>query len=267
MGEFYNSSKFIEDMIKLIVECNKCVISIYNNDMEIEYKDDKSPLTNADKECNKIICSHLAKISTNINKNILIISEEHKNKRYEERKKYDYVWLVDPIDGTKEFIKKNGQFTINIGLIFKGEPVFGIVSIPVSGEIYYGIKDIGSFKIEQDVHKKLIINEKNLNNPGIRIVASSSHINKDTEDFIKKYKMPSLVNIGSSIKLLYIAENKADIYPRIAPTSEWDTCAAHAVVKYAGGRVVIYEKNIDLKFLKEVNYNKEKLLNPFFICY
>ena len=137
--------------------------------------------------------------------------------------------------------------------------MFGIVSIPVTGEIYYGIKDVGSFKIIDDKFTKLQINEKDLSKEGLKIVASASHLNEETKKYINKFKNPVIVNTGSSIKLLWVAENKADIYPRIAPTSEWDTCAAHAVVKYAGGKVLQYDTN------NEVIYNKENLLNPYFI--
>ena len=139
-----------------------------------------------------------------------------------------------------------------------GVPVFGIVSIPVTGEIYYGVEGIGSFKIEKGLTKRLNVNPEKPNDK-IKIIASASHMNPETEEYIKQFSNPELVTVGSSIKLLWIAENKAHIYPRIAPTSEWDTCAAHAVVKYAGGHVKHYQTK------QELSYNKENLLNPFFI--
>ena len=254
---FYQKKKFLDNFIKLIKECNENILNIYKTDFEVYNKDDESPLTMADKMCNDHICKYLN--SLNI-KNSKIISEENKNDEYINRKDIEWIWLVDPVDGTKEFVKKNGQFTVNIGLCQNGIPVFGIVSIPVTGEIYYGIKGLGSFKLYNNTLKRLEILDKKLSKKGVRVVASSSHMNDKTKKFIEKYNEPIIISTGSSIKLLWIAENKADIYPRIAPTSEWDTCAAHAVVKYAGGKVMNYNTEIELV------YNKENLLNPFFIC-
>ena len=253
---FYKKESFIQGFIKLIKECNDIVLNIYNTDFNVISKEDESPLTLADKECNDHICKYLKNIKIN---NSGIISEEIKNDTYDKRKDLEWTWLIDPLDGTKEFVKKNGQFTVNIGLCQNGIPVFGIVSIPVTGEIYYGIKDVGSFKVVDDKFTKLEVKEKDLSKEGIKIVASASHLNEETKKYINKFKNPVIVNTGSSIKLLWVAENKADIYPRIAPTSEWDTCAAHAVVKYAGGKVLQYDSNND------VIYNKENLLNPYFI--
>lgn len=265
MIKFYQKKEFLNGFIKLIKNCHEKILNIYNNDFNIKYKEDKSPLTNADLESNKLICDYLNLLNKNlkeeVNENFCIISEENKNDEYKFRKDIKYTWLVDPIDGTKEFLKKNGQFTVNIGLCKYGIPIFGIVSIPVSGEIYYGIEGLGSFKFENNEEKKLEINKKDLTTEGLNIVASSSHMNEDTKNYIEKFKKPNLINIGSSIKLLYVAENKADVYPRYAPTSEWDTCAAHAVVKYAGGKVInIYDE-------KELKYNKENILNPYFLVY
>lgn len=253
---FYQNKEFINGFIKLIKECNEIVLNIYKTDFNVISKEDESPLTLADKKCNDHICNYLKNITIN---NSGIISEEIKNDSYDKRKDLEWVWLIDPLDGTKEFVKKNGQFTVNIGLCQNSTPVFGIVSIPVTGEIYYGIKDIGSFKIDNDKIIKLQINDKDLLKEGIKIVASASHLNEETQKYIDQYNNPVIVNTGSSIKLLWVAENKADIYPRIAPTSEWDTCAAHAVVKYAGGKVLQYNSK------DEVIYNKENLLNPYFI--
>ena len=253
---FYKNEIFIQGFIKLIKECNEIVLNIYKTDFNVITKEDESPLTLADKECNDHICDYLKNIKIN---NSGIISEEIKNDSYDKRKDLEWVWLIDPLDGTKEFVKKNGQFTVNIGLCNYGIPVFGIVSIPVSGEIYYGVKDVGSFKLINNKLIKLRIKEKDLSREGLKIVASASHLNEETKKYINKFKNPVIVNTGSSIKLLWVAENKADIYPRIAPTSEWDTCAAHAVVKYAGGKVLQYNSK------DEVIYNKENLLNPYFI--
>lgn len=261
---FYQKKSFIKDFIKLIKECNDIVLDIYNTDFSVITKSDNTPLTLADKKCNEHICNYL---KSNF-KDILIISEENKNISYQDRKKHDMCWLIDPIDGTKEFIKRNGQFTINIGLCQNGVPIFGIVSIPVTGEIYYGIKGIGSYKLQNNINSseiKLIVEKKDLTREKLNIVASSSHLNEDTKKFIDFFENPNIVSTGSSIKLLWIAEGRADIYPRLAPTSEWDTCAAHAVVKYAGGKVV---KCLNYIFSdNELEYNKENILNPFFVVY
>lgn len=263
MLKFYQKPEFINGFKKLIKECDKIILDIYNKDFKVEYKDDKSPLTIADQLSNKHICEYLTQLNKSLEdelkEKLLIISEENKNAEYEYRKLHNWCWLVDPIDGTKEFVKKNGQFTVNIGLTYKNNPIFGIVSIPTKDEIYYGVEGLGSFKISQNKEEKLIINKNKMEKEIINIVASSSHMNDETKEFVKKYENHQIINIGSSIKLLYIAENKADIYPRLGPTSEWDTCAAHAVVKYAGGNVYKYDSK------EQLDYNKDCLLNPYFI--
>lgn len=253
---FYQQQEFVNFMINLIKECNSAILSVYDTDFQAEYKEDESPLTKADCLANGIIVNNLKVLNSKLNKDILIISEEIKNKPYEERKKYDLCWIVDPLDGTKEFVKKNGQFTVNIGLTDKGVPVFGIVSIPVTGEIYYGIQEVGSFKINKNNLEKLQCEK---NHDPIKICVSNSHMNDETREYMTRFSKYECVNIGSSIKLLWIAENKVDLYPRLALTCEWDICAAHAVVKYAGGYVTQYCQN------KELEYNKENLLNPYFI--
>jgi 3'(2'), 5'-bisphosphate nucleotidase len=256
--EFYTEKNFIDSLIILIKKCNEGILEIYKTDFEKKYKDDNSPLTLADKQTNELICNYLIELNKKLKMDILIISEEIKNKSYDERKKYEWCWVIDPLDGTKEFIKKNDQFTVNIGLIQNGIPIFGIVSIPVSGDIYYGAKNLGSFKIENSHIAELKINP-NIHSP-IKILVSNSHLNTETENYLKQFEKYDQLNIGSSIKLLWIAENKADIYPRLAPTSEWDTCASHAVVKYAGGKVLQYGTE------DELIYNKENILNPYFIA-
>jgi len=261
---FYQKKSFIDSFIKLIKDCNKIVLDIYNTDFNVQYKSDLSPLTYADEQCNNHICNFLKQFNKDNDKNILIISEENKTIDYEIRNKFDWVWLIDPIDGTKEFIKKNGEFTINIGLCYKGVPVFGIVSIPVLNHIYYGAENIGSYKLilneNNNIIKTIHLWSHQLYSTPIKIIVSRSHINKDTLKFINRFTKYQTLRSGSSIKLLLIAENKADIYPRIGLTSEWDTCATHAILKYANAKVInFYTK-------KELRYNKKNLLNPFFIC-
>jgi len=258
MGEFFQDRLFLGELINLIRECHQIILDIYECDFEIISKDDQSPVTEADRLCNQHICNFLKKISI---ENSGIISEEIKNDTFQERQTLRWTWLVDPLDGTKEFIKKNGQFTVNIGLCEYGIPVFGIVGVPVSGDIYYGIKGVGSFKLLGEKKTQLSIPSKDMFLPQIRIVASSSHMNEQTRNYIQQFRDPIIVNTGSSIKLLWVAEGKADLYPRLGPTYEWDTCAAHAVVKYAGGYVLKFEDSLEL------TYNKENLLNPFFVVH
>jgi len=242
----------IEDILEIAKKAGEEVLKIYNKDFEVEYKDDKSPLTLADKTSHNIITKGLKKY------NLPILSEEGKNIPYEKRKEWELFWMIDPLDGTKEFIKKNGEFTINIALIYKNEPVFGVVYAPVLDWMYFN-DNKNAYKIENDKLIKLPL--KKDNNKFI-IVASRSHLNEETKKFIdsiKTDKEKEFISIGSSLKLCLVAEGKADIYPRLAPTMEWDTAAADAIVRKAGKKVYQFENNLSLK------YNKENLLNPYFI--
>ena len=248
--------QIIELIRKVFVE----VLKIYESgDFGLEIKSDNSPLTLADKKASDMICEKLKELTPEIP----IICEETKNEDYNTRKKWTKVWLVDPIDGTKEFVKKTGEFTVNIGLIENGIPIKGFVGIPTKNIIYYGTEK-GSFKISYydkiNITTRINVNNFNFTQDNIKIVASKSHYNKETDEFVKQHKNAQLLNFGSSIKFLMIAEGIADYYPRVAPTYEWDTCASHAIVNYAGGR--IYNLNDG----KDLVYNKENLLNPNFIC-
>jgi len=241
----------IEDVLEIARKAGEEVLKIYNKDFEVEYKDDKSPLTIADKISHNLIVEGLKKY------NLPILSEEGKNISYEERKKWELFWMIDPLDGTKEFVKKNGEFTINIALIYKNEPVFGVVYSPVLDWIYFN-DNKNAYKIENNKLIKLPF--KRDNNKFI-IVASRSHLNEETKKFIdsiKTDKQKEFISIGSSLKLCLVAEGKADIYPRLAPTMEWDTAAADAIVRKVGKKVYQVENNLFLE------YNKENLLNPWF---
>lgn len=259
----------IEDINQIAVTAGNAIMEIYTKDFTIEYKDDNSPLTQADKESNKIICEALVELYPNIP----IMSEESKQTDYQERKKWQYYWCIDPIDGTKEFIKKNDEFTVNIALIFNNTPVLGVVYAPALDELYYAKKGEGAFKNKQKL--PLLINK----NPTetLTAVASKSHLSIQTQDFIDTIafttKHIELSSKGSSLKLCMVAEGVADIYPRLAPTMEWDTAAAHAIVLESGKHVYIYDDKIDTKLylttetrgLEQVVYNKRNLLNPWFV--
>lgn len=229
------------------------IMKIYNKDFSVEYKEDNSPLTEADLKANSIICENLQELYPNIP----ILSEENTHIEYNKRKDWEYYWCIDPIDGTKEFIKKNGEFTINIGLIHKNTPVLGVVYAPVFDDIYYAKKDTGAFKNGQKL--PLHIN-KNFEEK-LTIATSKSHQNSDTQKYIDSLesKEKNIIIKGSSLKLCLVAEGIADIYPRLAPTMEWDTAAADAIVRESGK--MTYQFNTDMPVI----YNKKDLLNPWFM--
>ena len=242
----------IEDLKEIALKAGEAIMQIYNKDFSIEYKDDKSPLTQADLKSNELICSELNRLYDNIP----IMSEENKQVSYDIRKDWEYYFCIDPIDGTKEFIKKNGEFTVNIALIYKNTPILGVVYAPALNKLYWA-DGKNSYKNNQRL--PLNINE----NPEekLHVVASKSHLSSETQDFIDNLdsKETEQISKGSSLKLCMVAEGVADIYPRLAPTMEWDTAAADAIVRCAGKITYQYENN------KPMIYNKENLLNPWFI--
>ena len=244
------------------------ILKVYETDFSVEYKEDESPLTLADKNANEIIMSYLD--NTGIN----VLSEEGRNIDYEERKQWKELWIVDPLDGTKEFVKRNGEFTVNIALVKDQQPIMGVVYTPVPDVLYFGDKNLGAFKLEKA--SRLLDNfEEGLSattklpltktKSTYNIVASRSHLTQETKDFInkleEKHQDIKIVSKGSSLKICLIAEGSADIYPRFAPTMEWDTAAGHAIVLASGGRIVQAESPEN-----ELLYNKENLLNPWFIA-
>lgn len=229
------------------------VMEIYCKDFDVDYKEDASPLTLADLKSNEIICDFLKKQYPSIP----IMSEENKEVSYDIRKTWEYYWCIDPVDGTKEFIKKNDEFTINIALIYKNTPVLGVVHAPALGEMYWAKKGEGAYKN----NKRLPLQKNHNPKEKLYVVASKSHLSQETQEFINKLDAKEIVQVskGSSLKLCMVAEGVADIYPRLAPTMEWDTAAAHAVVLEAGKKVMQYKSN------KSVVYNKKDLFNPWFI--
>lgn len=232
------------------------ILAVYSSgDFQAEVKGDNSPLTIADKRAHHVIASMLETT------NLPVLSEEGKTIPYEERKDWEYFWMVDPLDGTKEFLKRNGEFTVNIALIHNGRPVLGVVAVPVTGDVYYA-SDEGAFLKRDGTEKKLSHRGRiNLQQVGLRVVASRSHLNEDTLQFIDSLQQPSLVSSGSSLKFMLLAEGSADVYPRFAPTMEWDTAAAHAIVNSVGLKVVRHGSQ------DELVYNKMNLLNPGFIVF
>jgi 3'(2'), 5'-bisphosphate nucleotidase len=231
------------------------ILKIYETeDFGVETKSDDSPLTRADKAANDVIVRELRKLSLQAP----IVSEEGKDIAYAERQQYTRFWLVDPLDGTKEFIKRNGEFTVNIALIENGRPVIGAVYVPVTDELYYAARSEGAW---QEGKGRIKAATFTMQDPRLKVVASRSHLNEATQSFMDRLAEPEIVSRGSSLKILELARGSAHLYPRLAPTMEWDTAAAHAILLEAGGRMV------DEGTGKELIYNKEVLRNPHFVAY
>jgi 3'(2'), 5'-bisphosphate nucleotidase len=247
-----------QEVVQIAREAGGAIMAIYGReDFDVELKADESPLTIADKAANDIICAKLEQLSVKFP----IISEENKAVPYETRKDYEYHWLVDPLDGTKEFIKRNGEFTVNIALIHNGEPVMGVVHVPCFNETYWGARGEGAFLERDGETHALQAKDFHMTDKGLGVVCSRSHLNDATQAFVDQLEEPALVPKGSSLKFLILAKGEAHLYPRLGPTMEWDTAAAQAVLEQAGGKVVDEETQAPLR------YNKENLLNPHFIAY
>ncbi|WP_461829512.1 3'(2'),5'-bisphosphate nucleotidase CysQ [Aquifex sp.] len=252
----------LQDIVYILLEAGEQVLEIYNKDFSVEYKEDKTPLTEADRTSHKIITEGLKKLTPDIP----IISEEGRDIPYEERKNFEKLWLVDPLDGTKEFINKRDEFTLNVALVIEGEPVLGVVYAPAKNVIYFAEKGKGAFKgdvVAGDIFDTAKLPLKFGFEQPLKVVASRSHRDDKTEEFIQRLSQSFLVestSAGSSLKFCLLAEGKADIYPRFGPTMEWDTAAGHAVLKEAGGLVYSLEN------LEELRYNKESLKNGPFVA-
>ena len=253
--------------IKASIDAGLKILEVYDSPFEVIEKEDKSPLTKADQEANTIINQLL------VNTEFPIISEENKQTSFEERKEWGTCWIVDPLDGTKEFVKRNGEFTVNIALVENGNPIFGVIYVPVSKDLYVGdVTNRIAYKCSvatfQEYEKLTEQNKQQLpietmNSDLTRVVGSKSHMNETTQNYISELekggKEVSILSKGSSLKFCLVAEGKADVYPRFAPTMEWDTAAGQAICEAAGVEV------IDNNTGKPLKYNKENLLNPHFL--
>jgi 3'(2'), 5'-bisphosphate nucleotidase len=247
----------LKQYVTLIIDASRDagieILEIYNKDViDVEEKENHTPLTKADTNAHQIIKERLKETE------IPVLSEEGAKIPYSDRKNWETFWMVDPLDGTKEFIKKNGEFTVNIALIHKNKPILGALYAPVLDELYFGGPEIGAFNAENmdPQHKMELI--KNESGKTI-IVASRSHLNDETKAFIDQYDNAEIVSMGSSLKFMLVADSQADIYPRFAPTMEWDTAAAHAILRGLDLEVMSMEDD------KPLRYNKEDLHNPHFI--
>ena len=243
--------------IEAALEAGKEIMGIYldpKQDFGIEKKADNSPLTLADKAAHNCIVRYLNQT------NIPILSEEGAHLSFEERKTWDRLWVVDPLDGTKEFIKKNGEFTVNIALVEGGSPVLGVIYVPAQGVLYSGIVGKGAWKGVGEEREALPLSKKK---EGFVVVASRSHLSPETEEYLnqlrQKHDKVQLISSGSSLKICLVAEGSADVYPRFAPTMEWDTAAGDAIARAAGRMVVDASSN------QPLTYNKPDLHNPWFI--
>lgn len=261
----------LRDMLFLAVQAavkgGNEILEVYASKFEVELKADESPLTLADQRAHNAIAADLAGTG------LPILSEEGRSIPYAERKAWGHFWMVDPLDGTKEFVKRNGEFTVNIAMIKEHNPVMGVIYVPVKDILYFSASTIGSFKLDnyKDADSSsldaLIAASDELPKQGLKekftVVASRSHMSDETKDFITELEQEhgevEIASMGSSLKLCLVAEGAADIYPRFAPTMEWDTAAGHAIVLGSGKAVIDHSTGELMK------YNKENLLNNWFI--
>ena len=262
-----NLDQLIIKTVNAALEAGKEILEVYQSDFDVYTKEDHSPLTLADQKSHQCIERHL------IDTGYPILSEEGSATSYEERKNWDYFWMVDPLDGTKEFVKRNGEFTVNIALIKDQEPILGVIYAPVKQSLYFAHKERGAWKTaplseETSFHTLDELLEQSLALPQqykrpYTAIASRSHMSPETREYMdsleQEHGQVDTLSVGSSLKLCLVAEGKADCYPRFAPTMEWDTAAGDAIARMAGFQVIQYEKNTPLL------YNKENLLNPWFI--
>ena len=252
------------------MEAGLAILEVYNQDFVVEEKEDKSPLTLADKRSHEIIMSHLTPFD------IPVLSEEGKSIDYHVRKQWNYLWIVDPLDGTKEFIKKNDEFTVNIALVKENTPVMGVIYVPVLKQLYFAAKDFGAYlvvldsgfdlkdySLERLIKESIPVDVLSVKPRPFTIVGSRSHATMELEKYVeqkrKEHDAVDFISAGSSLKFCRVAEGSADVYPRLGPTMEWDTAAGHIIAECAGASIFRADNGEPLL------YNKENLLNPWFI--
>ena len=249
--------KWLEEVVALATEAGRRILDVYERQFNVSRKDDGSPLTDADRAAHEVIVERLAALTPAIP----VLSEESAKIEYSERAGWQRFWLVDPLDGTKEFVNRNGEFTVNIALIDNAAPVLGVVYVPVTGVCYLAVRGQGAWK-EQGGCNRMPILVRSYHGGHATVVASRSHRGDAVDKFLANLKAREgeydTASLGSSLKLCRVAEGAADVYPRLGPTSEWDTAAAQCVVESAGGRVT----DLDGQPLR---YNKPNILNPWFL--
>jgi 3'(2'), 5'-bisphosphate nucleotidase len=258
--------QLLKTAINAALEAGKAILEVYHSEeFDIEMKGDNSPLTKADKASHNVIMSFLSKT------NIPVLSEEGKSISYEKRKDWKLLWIVDPVDGTKEFIKRNGEFTVNIALVENQKTQIGVIFVPATGELYFSSKEMGAFKVKVDLENYdtdyLVADADKLplqrEDKTFTVVASRSHMSLETESYVQEMRnihgAVNLISKGSSLKFCMVAEGQANCYPRFAPTMEWDTAAGQAICEHAGYKV------IDMETKSNMFYNKKELLNNWFL--
>jgi 3'(2'), 5'-bisphosphate nucleotidase len=249
-----NRQELLEAALEIATEAGAAIMQVYGREFAVELKDDRSPLTEADRAAHRIIVAGLGRLSPRLP----VLSEESAAHELEDRRQWDPFWLVDPLDGTKEFIKRTGEFTVNIALVEGHKPVLGVVVAPAIGTAYAGAAGLGAFKLSGGQRRPIEV-QRPAAEP-LRVVGSRSHANPDLEAFLAEIGPHELKPMGSSLKICLVAEGDADLYPRLGPTSEWDTGAAEAVLIAAGGSMM------DLTG-KPLAYNtRESVLNPHFLA-
>ena len=248
-----NLKEFINPIVDLAITAGHAILEVYATDFDVQAKGDESPLTQADLASHRCIVAGLRGLTPDIP----IISEEEGLPAFAERGQWQRYWLIDPLDGTKEFVNRNGEFTVNIAFIDNGRPLLGVVHVPVQEKTYIGCEGHGSELRTAESVTAIRVAESS--NDPVRIVGSRSHRGSSLDAFLDKVGKSDMVPMGSSLKFCVVAEGRADIYPRLGPTSEWDTAAAQAVVEQAGGKVLELDG-------KPLSYNqKENILNPYFV--
>jgi 3'(2'), 5'-bisphosphate nucleotidase len=246
--------RLVMRLVEIAQEAGRAILDVYESDFGVSFKEDRSPLTEADRRSHGIIERRLRESAPDIP----LISEEGKEIPYEERRRWNSFYLVDPLDGTKEFINRNGEFTVNIALMRESRPALGVIVLPVTGTTYFALEGEGAYKQDRRSAPERLAVRRRRSDEGLTVVASRSHASPELEDFLRPLDIKEKVSRGSSLKFCIIAEGKADLYPRLGPTWEWDTAAGDCIVREAGGVVT------DLSG-KSLEYNKENLKHAGFI--
>jgi len=250
-------AQWLDEAVQIAADAGRRILEVYDGDFDAMRKRDGSPLTEADRASHQLIVARLGELTPHLP----VLSEESAAADYAERATWERFWLVDPLDGTREFVKRNGEFTVNIALVEGERPVLGVVHVPVSGVTYTGCAGGGAWKAEGDAPARPI-HAGSYDGGSARVVASRSHAGEYLAEFLRRLEAREgpyqTVSMGSSLKICLVAEGRADVYPRLGPTSEWDTAAAQCVVEAAGGRLVDVAG-------RPLVYNKTSLLNPWFL--
>ncbi|HEY0675112.1 MAG TPA: 3'(2'),5'-bisphosphate nucleotidase CysQ [Immundisolibacter sp.] len=255
MPDNFSLAQLLPSVIDIARAAAGAILEIYDGEFAVEHKDDRSPLTAADRAAHALIVARLGALGPQWP----VLSEESDAVAYPLRRGWQRYWLVDPLDGTREFVKRNGEFTVNIALIDAGRPVLGVVQVPVRGEVYAAAEGVGAYQLAADGQRRQLRVSTYQGGP-LRVVASRSHASPELAQLLDALPGHRIVSIGSSLKICLVAAGEADFYPRHGPTSEWDTAAAQCVLEQAGGQLTDFE-------LRPLRYNKESLLNVPFLAF